>query len=371
MRVKMHDLTLLEKDINEEFLSTIAAERTCNVIKNGVYLKGPQNAAFEQEFLQTILDFNGTGISAMGVGNGFDGLQIALRSLGIGRGDDVLVPWNAPLPVWMAVTITGARLIPLYANVWGVIDEDSIQKITQRVQAIIVVHMYGYPADVDTIRSVLPKEVTIIEDCSHAHGAEINGKKVGTFGDIAVFSCYPTKPLGALGDAGVIVAPTKQIETMRMIAEYGGGYFRGINSRLDELQAVYLRLKLPYVEKWNAMRAHNAEFYWGRLKDLYNSISMILPAKHPGHVWHQFVILHEKRDELRRFLSERGIETGIHYDPFPPNTPVYRHSVSANVKKDAAFLSSKVLSLPVGQHLDDEDLEYVCQAILDFEAKGH
>lgn len=359
------------------------------VLESGRYLLGEQTSRFEFEFRDYLLSWaddywkSVNGMRCIAVASGFDALQLILRQAGIGEGNAVLVPSFAPAPVWMAVSIVGATPIPVEPSIgtFNITPQTllaAIKKydVNRRYQncdvGIIAVHLFGRPLDLFDIEFGTAIEnlshFVMIEDCSQAHGATLpcGGRpiRVGNFCEYAAFSFYPTKNIGAYGDAGLVVANHKTINEeadIRDMAQYGRTHMIGINSRMDELQAAVLREKLKDLDKNNEIRRMHAANYLRRLAGLPG---IKLPADHTGHVWHQFVILAKDREKLRKYLEEHGIETMVHYKSCPANYPVYKHYEYKTPV--AEWLCDHVLSLPIGPHLTAIQQESVCLRIIKF-----
>lgn len=289
------------------------------VLRSGWYVLGPEVSAFEEEFARY------TGAEyCVGLASGLDALWLAFRVLGIGAGDEVIVQANTYIASVMGITINGATPVFVEPDEFYNIDAEKIEeKITERTKAILVVHLYGQAAQMEKIVGLCEKyKLRLVEDCAQSHGALSGGKMTGTFGDIGCFSFYPSKNLGAFGDAGAIVTDSEEIaRAMKMYRNYGSEkrYYNkvvGANSRLDELQAAMLRVRLVHMEEVEEERRRIAERYAGEIRN----DKLILPSVREGvtHVWHQYVIRTERRDELIAYLEERGIGTIIHY-PVPPH----------------------------------------------------
>jgi dTDP-4-amino-4,6-dideoxygalactose transaminase len=337
------------------------------VLAGGRYVLGPETVQFEKEFAAWV----GAG-HAVGVANGTDALHLALRALGVGRCDEVITVSHTAVATAAAVTLAGA--VPVLCD----IEEDTCtldparleRLISTKTRAIIVVHLYGQAADMDAILDIAGLHgLPVIEDCAQAHGASYRGRRVGTMGKLACFSFYPTKNLGAIGDGGAVVTADEALgEKLRLLREYGWAeryvsHTEGWNSRLDELQAAILRVKLRYLDADNAARRRIAARYRVELAD----IGLVLPATREGseHVYHLYVVRSEKRDALNRHLQERGIAAGIHY-PVPIHLqPAYRGDplLSLPVTERAA---REVLSLPIYPELADTDISTVVAAVRDF-----
>lgn len=302
------------------------------VMSSGQYISGAEVEAFEHEWA----DYIGTRY-CVACGNGFDALQLVLRAGGMFK--TILVPsWTAP-PTWAAVEALDMRPVPV--EYWNRYDKRVL---------VIAVHLYGIPVTIESIHSPLT-----IEDCAQAHGATVNGKRCGSLGLAGCWSFYPTKNLGAYGDGGAITTDDEALAgELRLLRSYGKP--GAINSRLDPLQAAFLRIKLRYLDGWNARRREIAAMYLSGLRDL----PVILPSvpDNTEPVWHQFVIQTPRRDELQAYLAGRGIPTMVHY-PVPPHRALgYDYDLP-----EADRLAAEVLSLPIGPHLTDGVVAQVVEAI--------
>lgn len=311
----------------------------------------------------------------VGVGNGLDALFIALKSCQLGPGDEVIVPAHTFLATWLAVTRTGARLIPIEPDPQSFnIDTNKLSDaITGRTKAIVPVHLYGQSCNMTAIMEFTrSKDIFVIEDNAQAHGALWNGKITGSFGDAAATSFYPVKNLGALGDGGAIV--TRNYDMAQYARRYRNYGFEtknyaedeGVNSRLDEVQAAILNVKLKYIKEWNAERAIIANDYL-KLLDGVGDLRLPVAAKEAYHAYHLFVIRTDRRDELREYLATRHIETAIHY-PVPPHLQKsFAHlgfgkgdlPVTENIAETS-------LSLPLWPGMETSQVEYVCETIKNF-----
>ena len=337
------------------------------VMESSWYILGSEVTAFEKEFAQ----FCGAQ-HCIGAGNGLDALHLILRGLGIGPGDEVLVPSNTFIATWLAVTHAGATPIAVEpVSATHNMDPARIAKaITARTKAIIPVHLYGQPADMDPILSIAREHgLKVIEDAAQAHGARYHGSRTGVLGCAAAFSFYPGKNLGALGDAGCVVTDDAELaQRIRELGNYGSAqkYHHetvGFNTRLDELQAAFLRAKLAKCDEWNGRRQTIAAHYQTRLK----GANLVLPQviSSAESVWHLFVIRVQQRDAIAKRLSEQGIATMIHY-PIPPSRSGAYASLDlkAGSLPIAETLSREVLSLPISPHISIEAADRVCDALL-------
>jgi dTDP-4-amino-4,6-dideoxygalactose transaminase len=347
------------------------------VLEGGHYILGPEVAAFEAEFAAYIGATHGIGVAS-----GTDALRVGLTALGVGPGDAVLTVSHTAVATVAAIELAGA--VPVLVD----IDEATYcmspqslaamieaTKRSHRLKAVIPVHLYGRPADMTSICRIASENgLLVFEDCAQAHGAEIDGRKAGSFGDAAAFSFYPTKNLGALGDGGLIVTSRDDVaEQARMTREYGWRQRyvsdqTGVNSRLDELQAALLRVMLRHLDEDNARRSQIAGAYASRLAG--GRLALPQPAAGSRHVYHQYVVRSARRDDLRAFLAERGVNTLVHY-PVPVHLqPAYkgRLALAPGGLPVTERVCNEIVSLPMHPHLTDEQVEAVCAALLAFDA---
>jgi dTDP-4-amino-4,6-dideoxygalactose transaminase len=330
---------------------------------SGWYILGGEVEAFETEWA----DYCGARF-AVGVGNGLDALHLALLALGVGQGDEVIVPSHTYIATWLAVSQCGAIPVPVEPDeLTYTIDPSRIEtSITPRTKVILPVHLYGQPADLDPILSIARKHgLRVLEDAAQAHGARYKGKHIGAHGDVVAWSFYPGKNLGAIGDGGAITTNDPAIaDRIQVMRNYGSRvkYVNeelGYNSRLDPIQAAVLRVKLRYLDEWNGRRKKIAKQY---LEALSGNKEMILPfvPDWADPVWHLFVIRHPQRDDLAARLEMNGINTLIHY-PVPPHKQ--RAYARAGFDKFSFPVSERnageVLSIPIGPHLTIEEIQYV------------
>jgi dTDP-4-amino-4,6-dideoxygalactose transaminase len=336
------------------------------VLSSGWYLLGEEIAAFEREFAT----YCGAK-HCIGVANGLDALHLIVRAMDIGAGDEVIVPSNTYIATWLGVSYAGATPVPVEPNEQTYnIDPELIESaITPRTKAIMAVHLYGQPADMDPINEVARRHsLRVIEDAAQAQGANYKGRKAGALADAAGFSFYPGKNLGALGDAGAVTTNDDELaDKLRRLRNYGSVVKyqhedKGFNSRLDEIQAAVLRVKLQYLDEWNARRRAVATYYRGRLQD----VDLVLPSvpNETEPAWHLFVVRSKQRDALQKHLSANGIGTLIHY-PAPPHL---QNAYADLGRKRGSFpisekISEEVLSLPMGPHITREQQERVVSAI--------
>lgn len=337
------------------------------VMDSGWYILGQEVEAFEEEFAA----FCGVK-HCIGVGNGLDALHLILRATGIGKGDEVIVPANTYIATWLAVSYSGATPVPVEPDVltYNMHPAHIEKAITERTKAIIPVHLYGQTADMGEIsRLAVRHNLVVIEDAAQAHGAQWQGRRTGSLGHAAGFSFYPGKNLGAFGDGGAITTNDSELaERVRMLRNYGSRVKyhndeRGINSRLDEVQAALLRVKLRHLDDWNERRRAVATHYTDHLAG--ENLSLPCASEVNGHVWHLFVIRHRERDRLQQCLASEGIDTMIHY-PVPPHLqPAYRElGLREGAFPITEMLHREVLSLPIGPHLSREQTLRVIEGVI-------
>lgn len=339
------------------------------VMESGWYVLGDEVARFEEEFAA----YCGAR-HCIGVGNGLDALHLILQGMDIGPGDEVIVPANTYIATWLAVTLAGATPVPIEPDetTYNLNPAFMEEAITPRTKAVIAVHLYGQPVNMDPIRAIAQRHgLKVIEDAAQAHGARYKGAKVGSLGDAAGFSFYPGKNLGAFGDGGAVVTSDDTLaDKIRMLRNYGSKekYIHettGFNSRLDELQAALLRVKLKHIDEWNSRRKRIATLY----SEALAGFSLVLPhvPVWSEPVWHLYVIRAAERDELRQYLASGGISTLIHY-PIPPHHQgAYRESAFGPGRFPLTeAIHREVLSLPMGPHLGEEEARAVANKIIDF-----
>lgn len=338
------------------------------VLKSGWYVLGPEVKAFEEEFAKAM-----GSTYCIGLNSGLDALIMGLRALDIGEGDEVIVPANTFIATVMAVTENKATPVFVEPDEYYNIDADKIEeKITDKTKAIIAVHLYGQAANMDKIKQITQKHnLYLLEDCAQAHTAMFNGRKIGTWGDIGCFSFYPTKNLGAFGDAGAVITDNKEIEEkIRKIRNYGSGIkyhneLTGVNSRLDEIQAALLRTKLSHLDELIVQRDYYANEYLKRIKN----DKLILPKIREGatQVWHLFVVRCQEREELKKYLEENDVFTQIHY-PIPPHLQeCYKDlGYKAGDFPLTEKFAKEILSLPIYNGMTDEELAYIIDVVNKF-----
>lgn len=340
------------------------------VLRGGQYINGDQVKAFEAEFSH----YCGTKF-CVGVGNGLDALKLILKAYEIGPGDEVIVPSNTFIATWLAITDCGGTIVPVppsYATYN--LDPGKIEAaVTPKTRAIIPVHLYGQPAAMDDIKEISQKyDLKIIEDGAQAHGALYKGSRTGSLSDACAFSFYPGKNLGALGDGGAVVTSDENLAIkIRELANYGSlSKYRheviGFNSRLDEIQAAFLRIKLSRLDEMNLIRNTQAKLYLQLLKNLPVQLPKLIDDV--TSAWHLFVIRTARRDELIQFLAKSGVTALIHY-PIPPgNSGAYKNS-GFSPEKSLIEMSDEILSLPIGPHLTALQIQYVAEQINFFFSK--
>lgn len=354
----------LEKELDADLRGAFA-----RVYENSWYIEGKEDEAFEKAFAE----YCGTSY-CIGCGNGLDALMLSLKALGVSDGDEVIVPSNTYIATALAVTYVGATPVFVDPDIRTYnIDPTRIErKITQKTRAIMPVHLYGQPCDMDSIMEIARKyRLYVVEDCAQAHGAIYKGKKIGSFGDAAGFSFYPGKNLGALGDAGAVVTDNRALaDKIRALGNYGSDYkyhhiYQGNNSRLDELQAAFLSVKLPHLGRMNQERRRIAERYMAEI----NNSKLILPYVIDGiePVWHIFAVRCCERDALADYLNKAGIGTNKHY-PVPMHLQgAYRNlHIPKGALPIAEEISATELSLPLYYGMTDEEVGYVIEKLNQF-----
>lgn len=355
------DVGAAYRELSEEI--DLAIKR---VLDSGWYILGPEVEAFEAEFAEYC-----DSKYAVGVANGLDALHIALRAMGVGFGDEVIVPSNTYIATWLAVTHCGAIPVPVEPVPSSyVIDPERVeQAITARTKVILPVHLYGQPADMDSILKIARKyEIKVLEDGAQAHGARYKGKRIGSHGDAVAWSFYPGKNLGALGDGGAITTSDRELaEQIQIIRNYGSKVkyvndVAGFNSRLDPLQAAVLRVRLRHLDDWNERRKNIALLYECAL----SGAGLLLPStsSESESAWHLYVVRTDLRNSLQSYLESQGISTLIHY-PIPPHLQrAYSHLgfVSGDFPI-AEAMAKQVLSLPIGPHLEAYGQRKVIDAV--------
>jgi dTDP-4-amino-4,6-dideoxygalactose transaminase len=361
MNIPFLDLRSPHEELRAEMRN--AFER---VLDSGWYILGNEVSLFERDFAE-YCEVN----LCIGTGNGLEALHLILRAYEIGQGDEVIVPSNTYIATWLAVSLAGATPVPVEPDerTYNLDPARLEAAISQRTKAIIAVHLYGLPADMDPINEVALKyRLRVIEDAAQAHGARYKGRRVGSLGDAAAFSFYPGKNLGAIGDGGAVTTNDASLaEKLLVLRNYGSrikyhNEIKGFNSRLDELQAAFLRAKLAKLDEWNRRRMIIAYRYLEQL----DARVLILPhvPNWAEPVWHLFVVRCQERDELQKLLSSAYVTAMIHY-PVPPHLqPAYAEmGFDRGSFPTAESIHREVLSLPIGPHLSIENTEKVIAVV--------
>ena len=361
MNVPFVSFKPLEKELNTQL-----REAFDRVFERSWYIDGCEDKAFEEAFAAYCqVDY------CVGCGNGLDALMLVLKAWGIGPGDEVIVPSNTFIATALAVTYVGATPVFVEPDIRTYnIDPAKIEeKITKQTKAIMPVHLYGQPCEMDPIMAIAKKNgLYVLEDCAQAHGATYKGKVIGSFGDAAGFSFYPGKNLGALGDAGATVTNDKALaDKVRALGNYGSDYkyhhiYKGTNSRLDELQAAFLSAKLPLMDKVNENRRYIANRYLQGIKN--DKIILPFVPEWAEPVWHLFAVRCEQRDELAQYLADKGIGTNKHY-------PIAMHlqdcyadlGIAKGSLPIAEEISATELSLPMYYGMTEEEIKYVIETV--------
>ena len=347
MNIPFLDLAAAYRELKDEIDDAVS-----RVMGSGWYIQGEEVEKFEANFARYC-----EASHAIGVGNGLDALVLTLRALGIGIGDEVLVPSNTFIATWLAVSEVGATPIPIepIAETHNIDPAKLEEAINPRTRAIIAVHLYGQPTDLNAITAITQKNgLFLIEDAAQAQGARYCGRRIGAHGDAVCWSFYPGKNLGAMGDGGAVTTNDSKIaDKIRMLSNYGSrkkyyNEFRGRNSRLDPIQAAILGVKLPCLDKWNERRCGTAQKYMTELV----STNLILPAvpNWADPVWHQFVVRSRRRDEVMSDLAKLGIPTQIHYPLSPAQQAAYQDLAIKRPLPLSEQLAAEVFSLPIGPH---------------------
>ncbi|HQI03657.1 MAG TPA: DegT/DnrJ/EryC1/StrS family aminotransferase [bacterium] len=354
----------LKKEIDEAVLRVIA---------EGSFVKGSDVREFEKEFADYL-----KADHCIACANGTDALTALIKCLELPFGSTVVVPANTFVATAESVISNGLKVKFADIDEDYTISPESVESVmTEDVSAVIAVHLYGQPAKIPELKKITAKwNVPLIEDAAQSHGAMIGNVKAGSLGDGAAFSFYPGKVLGAMGDAGAVVVNDDILaKKVRQYCDHGRTEkyrheVAGINSRMDTIQAAVLNVKLKYLENWIGMRNNIAEAYLNLLKDVEG---LKLPLKREGlrHAWHLFVVRHVRRDELKEYLRENGVETGIHYPLSLPEQPVFKDHMSYAFKYKAVKYSSELLSLPMGEHLSVENIEKIAELLKKFHKKNN
>lgn len=342
------------------------------VMESGRFILDAEVRSFERAF-SDYCDVR----HCVGVGNGLDALHLALRAFDIGQGDEVLVPSNTFVATWLAVTYSGAIPVPVEPDIRTYNMDPALLEgaLSKRTRAIIPVDLYGQPADADLIGEVAREhDLVVIGDAAQSHGASFRGRKTGSFYDAECFSFYPIKNMGAAGDAGAVTTNNTEIdEKLRMLRNYGSKkkyehQILGFNSRLDELQAAFLRIKLNHIDEWNKRRGELAKLYTRLIEEvLKDSSPVVLPfiLQEAVSAWHLYVVRVSGRQRVQDRLRQQGIETLVHY-PIPPHLqPSYADlGYTAGSLPVAELISKEILSIPLHESMSEEQVEYVAKALV-------
>jgi len=363
-----NEIGLVALDRENKYLQKNLSNALNKTMQDNNFILGEAVTRFEHDFSQYCQTKY-----AVGVGNGLDALSIALQTLGVGVGDEVIVPANSFIASALAVSIVGAK--PIFADCNEenfLIDIERLSTyVTLKTKAIIPVHLHGMPVDMEKMMVFAKKNnLFVVEDCAQAHGATFKGKKVGSFGDISAFSFYPTKNLGCLGDGGCLTTNNKKLmEKAKALRNYGSNGNKkfeiiGKNSRLDSLQATFLSIKLTHLDLWNSKRDELSKKYCSMLRGVKE---LILPYSEVNAtaVWHLYVVrcADGSRDKLQKYLKKHKIQTGIHYDTSIDNTKAYMQTTDCEISKKNA---RKILSLPMHPFIKKSEVEFVCNTIKKF-----
>jgi dTDP-4-amino-4,6-dideoxygalactose transaminase len=363
-RIPPADLRAATRPQREELIRAFT-----EVLDSGHFLLGPRLQRFEADFAA----FTGAA-EAVGVASGLDAMELTLRALGIGPGDEVVVPSNTYFATWLAVTKVGATPVPVEPRLETYnIDPDLVEAaITPRTRMLLPVHLYGQPADMAPLMEIAARHgLTVMDDCAQAHGARYRGRPVGSLADVSAWSFYPTKNLGALADAGAVTTDRADLaDQLRVLRNYGSreryvNEVLGTNSRMDEIQAALLAVRLRRLEAENEHRQDVARRYREALAGTAVALPEVIPDAEP--VWHQFVVRHPRRDALRAHLAAAGVDTLVHY-PVPPHLQAaYAHlGWGEGAFPISERIHREVLSLPMGEHVGADEVERVAEAVAAF-----
>lgn len=362
LHLRKHNL-LFKKKYKEAF---------SDFLNSGQYILGDSVSSFEEEFSS----FIGTKYS-IGVSNCHDALELLLRSIGIGRGDEVIVPSNTYIATWLSVINTGANPIPVEPDIltYNINPENIEEHINKNTKAIIVVHLYGLTCDMNKINKIASKHsLYVFEDSAQSHGSKYKEEYAGNLSDGGAFSFFPSKNIGALGDAGIITTNSKDLmEKTKKLRNYGSSIkyqneLIGRNSRLDELQAAFLRIRIKTIEEENDKRRLLAQKYISNLKNVGIPINLpMIPSSDYEHSWHLFVIMTRERDNLQKYLRKHNIDTLIHY-PVPPNKQkaFLDHPLSKLSLPISEEIHSKCLSLPISSQHSIKEIDYVSEKLINY-----
>ena len=361
------DLTFLDRQY--KLYQQEYEDALLRVMRSGWYILGPEVEAFENEFASYV-----GRKYCVGVNSGLDALTLSINALGIGVGDEVVVPANTYIATVLAITKNGAKPVFVEPDVYYGIDADRIEAaITKKTKAIMPVHLYGQTCDMDKIMNIADKNnLRVVEDCAQSHGAKYKGTMTGAFGNAGCFSFYPTKNLGAFGDAGAVVTDDEELyKKLKMLRNYGSekkyhNQIEGVNSRMDEMQAALLRVKLLHLEKLNCERIEIADYYNREIKNPAIQLPAIRCSE-TNHVYHQYVIRIKNRSKFQQYLADNGIKTMIHY-PVPPHlAECYRYlGYKKGELPTAEKYAEEVLSLPMFNGMTEDEMMYVVKVINGF-----
>ena len=361
----MHKVPFLDVGYTYRELRGEIDAAVARVLQSGRYIQGDEVENFESNFASFV-----EAKHCVGVANGLDAIYLALRAMEIGAGDEVIVPAHTFIATWLAVTNCGATPVPVEPELNGYnIDPTLIEaSITKKTKAIIKVHLYGQPCDIDEIHSIANRHgLRVIEDAAQAHGATYKGQRIGGHSDVVTWSFYPGKNLGAFGDGGAITTNDQDLaEKIQVLGNYGSKQKYehselGVNSRLDPIQAAILNVKLNYLDNWNKIRQEIAKSYIGT----FGNSAVLCPQENDWSTsaWHLFVIEISDRDVFQGRLSSVDIESMIHYPKAPHQQTAYSSAFAGQKFERAEKLSSSVLSLPIGPGMSNEDVSFVCEAV--------
>lgn len=365
MKIPFVSFEKMHNEIQEELIQSFK-----DVLKDNIFISDCRDSEFEASFAKYI-----GRKYAVGCGNGLDAIMLSLKALDIGSGDEVIIPSNTFIATALAVSYTGA--VPVFVeprlDTYNINSEYIEEKITSKTKVIIPVHLYGQPAEMDAIMPIAQKyNLYIVEDCAQAHGALYHGRRIGNFGSLAAFSFYPGKNLGALGDSGAVVTDDKNLAVkVRALGNYGSEVkydhiYKGNNSRLDEVQAAFLGVKLKYLDKWNEDRRETAARYLNEIRNPQVILPTVIDEAVP--VWHIFAIRCRERERFAQYLLEKGISTNKHY-PIPLH--LQKAYADLGFKKGAYPIAEEIsateLSLPMYYGMTDEQIQYVIDCINHFE----
>ncbi len=357
-------------EFQHELIHQEATRALTSAFERNWYVLGDELLNFESEYAR----FNGVD-HCIGVGNGYDALCLAIRACNLGKGDEIIVPANTYVATWLAISNSGCTIVPVEPDrLTHTLDVQLIEgHISRKTKAIMPVHLYGHPCNMSALMDIANKhDLVVIEDNAQSHGATWEGKVTGSFGTISATSFYPTKNLGALGDGGAITTSDPLMaDKVRQLRNYGFSQKNvcdepGVNSRLDELQAAVLRIKLRHLQSWNAQRRNIASQYLEQLRGV-GDLELPLPYGSAEHAYHLFVVTTKKRDRLQTHLSAAGIETLIHY-PYPPHLQkAYRYlGYKEGTFPVTEALAKHCLSLPICPGMSNAQVSYVAEAMKRF-----